>query len=147
MTRLMFAALCLTAIATGPVVAADNAILSGGSKSIGVGDRATFPVQTRSDRSTEFSASCDLESAGSAIVLFDGRHYIPLSEPAVGDVISFNGAGTRRFDLTGTFEANSGDAEISFFFANVPVAFCFGGGDCASVEEASPSVSVTCGQN
>jgi hypothetical protein len=64
----------------------------------------------------------------------------------VGDVINFNQPGTRRFELTGSFEASSSDASISFYFARVPVAFCFGGGDCATVGEGSGSIIVACGQ-
>jgi len=135
------AAVCLMVASASPVLAGDNAVMPGASFTIAVGERATFPVQTHSELSTEFSGWCELKSAGSASVVFDGRHYIPLSH-----VINFNGPGERRFEMTGTFEASSGAASISFFFSGVPVAFCFGGGDCASVGEGSGSVAVSCGQ-
>lgn len=123
-----------------------NATMSSADHTIALHERATFPITTRSDQSTEFSGWCELTSGGSASVIVDGRHYVPLSEPAIGDVITFNGAGKRRFEMTGTFQANGGDAELSFYFASVPVAFCFGGGDCASVENGSNAVAVSCGQ-
>ncbi|PCJ69224.1 MAG: hypothetical protein COA62_11370 [Rhodobiaceae bacterium] len=138
---------CLLIASVVPASAANNATMAGGRQTIALGDRATFPVQTSKQQSTDFSGWCELTAAGSASVVFDGRHYIPLSEPAVGDVINFNGPGVRRFEMSGTFEASSGNASISFYFANVPVAFCFGGGDCATVGEGSGSVIVECGQN
>ncbi len=145
--RHSIAAACLMIASVGPVSAADTATMTGGSHTIALGERATFSIQTRADQSTEFSGWCELTSAGSASVVFDGRHYIPLSEPAVGDVINFNGPGVRRFEMAGTFEASLGEANISFYFANVPVAFCFGGGDCATVSESAGSVVAECGQN
>jgi hypothetical protein len=142
----LIVSLCI-GFAPTPAFADNRATMSGGEYSIGLNERATFPVQTSSDQSTEFSGWCELSASGSASVVVDGRHYIPLSEPAIGDVVTFNGAGTRRFEMTGTFQANAGDAEISFYFASVPVAFCFGGGDCASVEEGSGAIAVSCGQH
>lgn len=126
---------------------AENARLSGGSQSISLGDRASFPVMTRPDRSTEFTGWCELVAHGAASIVFDGRHYIPLSEPAVGDMINFNAGQTRRFEMTGTFEANDGAADLSFYYANVPSSFCFAGADCSTVSEGSESVTVSCGQN
>ncbi|MEQ9517831.1 MAG: hypothetical protein RLN89_00180 [Parvibaculum sp.] len=128
-------------------MASETATMTGATYVIGVGERASFPVRSASDQSSEFVGWCELKTAGSASIVFDARHYVPLSEPAVGDVINFNGPGERRFEMTGTFEANDGASEMSFFFANVPVAFCFGGGDCASVGEGSATISVSCGQN
>ena len=145
--RSVIAAVCLLVASVVPVLAASNATMAGGRQTIALGERATFPIQVSKEQSTEFSGWCELTSAGSASVVFDGRHYIPLSEPAVGDVINFNGPSVRRFEMSGTFEASSGDASISFFFANVPVAFCFGGGDCATVGESSGSIVAECGQN
>lgn len=131
---------------SAPVFAENRASIAGGSQTIALHERASFPVSTRSDQSTDFSGWCELQAAGSASVVVDGRHYVPLSEPAIGDVVTFNGPGKRRFEMTGTFQANAGDAEISFYFASVPVAFCFGGGDCASVAEGSSAIAVSCGQ-
>jgi len=140
-----------TALVTGMLVSThvygqSLATMSNADHTISLHERATFPVATRTDQSTEFSGWCELASGGSASVIVDGRHYVPLSEPAIGDVVTFNGAGKRRFEMTGTFQANRGDAEISFYFASVPVAFCFGGGDCASVESGSNAIIVSCGQ-
>lgn len=126
--------------------AATVATMQTDTQTISIGERASFPVKSSASGSSEFSGWCELKTGGAASVVFDGRHYIPLSEPAVGDVINFNGPGERRFEMTGTFEANDGASEISFFFSNVPVAFCFGGGDCATVSEASAAVTVSCGQ-
>lgn len=126
--------------------ALETATMQDATHTISVGERARFPVMSRSDQSSEFSGWCVLKTKGAASIVFDGRHYIPLSPPAVGDVINFSTPGERRFEMTGTFEANDGASEISFFFSGVPVAFCFGGGDCASVSEGSSSVSVACGQ-
>ncbi len=129
-----------------PVLASEQATLEGGTQTIGLGERASFPVAASGAGSTEFSGWCEVKAAGAASVVFDARDYIPLSEPAVGDVINFPGSGTRRFEMTGTFQQSTGNSYIGFFFSGVPAAFCFGGGACSSVEEGSASITASCGQ-
>jgi len=126
--------------------AAEQATMTGGTQTIGLGERASFPVEADGATSTEFVGWCELEAGGAASVVFDARDYIPLSEPAVGDVINFPRRGKRRFEMTGTFQASAGNSYIGFFFSGVPASFCFGSGACSTVEEGSAGVTATCGQ-
>jgi len=127
-------------------VAAEQATMNGGTQTIGLGERASFPVEANGASSTEFAGWCEVEASGAASIVFDARDYIPLSEPAVGDVINFPRHGKRRFEMTGTFQASAGNSYIGFFFSGVPASFCFGGGECSTVEEGSAGVTATCGQ-
>jgi hypothetical protein len=127
-------------------IASEQAVMTGGTKTIGLGERASFPVQANGASSTEFAGWCELEASGAASVVFDARDYIPLSEPAVGDVINFPRRGKRRFEMTGTFQKSAGNSYIGFFFSGVPAAFCFGSGACSTVEEGSAGITATCGQ-
>jgi len=120
--------------------------MTGGTQTIGLGERASFPVEADGASSTEFAGWCEIEASGAASVVFDARDYIPLSEPAVGDVINFPRRGKRRFEMTGTFQASAGNSYIGFFFSGVPASFCFGSGACSTVEEGSAGVTATCGQ-
>lgn len=126
--------------------ASEQARLEGGTQTIGLGERASFPVAASSTGSSEFSGWCEVKASGAASVVFDARDYIPLSEPAVGDVINFPRPDTRRFEMTGTFQKSTGNSYIGFYFSGVPAAFCFGGGACSSVEEGSASITASCGQ-
>ncbi len=131
---------------TSPGIASEQATLEGGTQTIALGERASFPVAASGAGSTEFSGWCEVKATGAASVVFDARDYIPLSEPAVGDVINFPSGGTRRFEMTGTFQKSAGNSYIGFFFSGVPAAFCFGGGACSTVEEGSASITASCGQ-
>lgn len=117
----------------------------GGDQEIGLHERASFPVQTSTSQTSEFTAWCEVSSlGGSATVMFDGEGYVPLSDPNVGDMIMLNGGETRRFELAGTFEAG-GEGEVAFYFANIPAGFCFPGQQCAKVEDGGEKVRVKCG--
>ncbi len=128
------------------VMASEQAKLEGGTQTIGLGERASFPVAASSSGSTEFAGWCEVKSTGAASVVFDARDYIPLSEPTVGDVINFPRRGTKRFEMTGTFQQSAGNSYIGFFFSGVPAAFCFGSGACSTVEEGSAAITASCGQ-
>lgn len=129
-----------------PVLASERATIEGGTQTISLGERASFPVAASGSGSSEFSGWCEVRATGAASVVFDARDYIPLSEPAVGDVINFPRRGTRRFEMTGTFQKSAGNSYIGFFFSGVPAAFCFGSGACSNVDERSASITASCGQ-
>lgn len=132
---------------TGQAAFAVDAGFTGGEHEISLHERASFPVQTNTDQTSEFSAWCEITSlGGSASVMFDGEGYVPLSNPNVGDMIMLKGGVTQRFELTGTFEAVE-EGEIAFYFSNVPAGFCFPGQQCAKVEDGSEKVHVKCGGN
>ncbi len=140
----MAAGLILVALATGPATAA-TARIQGGKKLITQGEAAEFPVISSATESSDFQASCDVETGGRATLTFDGEHYIPLSEPAVGDTITLAPGEKRHFDLSGTIEANKGGAYIAFAFTGVPQAMCFPGEQCSGAAGAAPNVKVACG--
>lgn len=132
---------------SGQSAFAVDAVFTGGEKEITLHERASFPVQTNTGQTSEFSAWCEITSlGGSATVMFDGDGYVPLSDPNVGDMVMLQGGATRRFELTGTFEAGA-EGEIAFYFANIPAGFCFPGQQCAKVEDGSEKVHVKCGGN
>lgn len=126
---------------------ADSAMarLQGGAQSISLNETARFAIASSTMRSTELHASCDLQSAGgSASLIFDGEHYVPLSEPDVGANIAIDSKSPRHFDLTGTIQANKGDAYIAFYFASAPLAMCFPGMSCDDNEKTAAKITVTC---
>lgn len=134
-------------MATGQPAFAVDAGFAGGEQDITLHERASFPVQTNSGQTSEFTAWCEITSlGGSATVMFDGEGYVPLSDPNVGDMIMLQGGASRRFELTGTFEARE-EGEIAFYFSNIPAGFCFPGQQCAKVEDGSSKVHVKCGAN
>jgi len=134
-------------IGTTAAMAAGKATLKEGEHVIHVGETAEFPIQSSSDASTEFSAWCEVSTGGRASITFDGDHYIPMSDPAVGDVISFAPNETRRYDLAGSVEANRGDAYIAFAFTGVPQAVCFPGQQCEGAAAGAVEVKVKCANN
>ncbi|MBV1885584.1 MAG: hypothetical protein KUG61_00780 [Parvibaculaceae bacterium] len=139
----LFGAILL--MATGQSAFAMNAVFKGGEQDISLHERASFPVQTNSTQTSEFTAWCEVTSlGGSATVMFDGDGYVPLSDPNVGDMIMLQGGVTQRLELTGTFEANQ-QGEIAFYFSNIPAGFCFTGQNCAKVEDGGDKVNVKCG--
>lgn len=145
-TARMAAATFSLMLLASPALASEQATIEGGTQTIALGERASFPVAASGAGSTEFSGWCEVKATGAASVVFDARDYIPLSEPAVGDVINFPRRATRRFEMTGTFQKSAGNSYIGFYFLGVPAAFCFGSGACSTVEEGSASVTASCGQ-
>ncbi|MGB5092704.1 MAG: hypothetical protein WBN97_05275 [Parvibaculum sp.] len=119
--------------------------LQGATQTIALGETARFPIASSSTRSTELHARCDLVSGGgSASLIFDGDHYVPLSDPEVGAAIAIDSTTPRHFDLTGTIEANKGDAYIAFYFASAPQTMCFPGMSCDGKEKVAAKIDVTC---
>ena len=125
-------------------LASDAATLEAGEQVVQIGEAATFDVNSSSDASSDLQAWCEVSTSGRASLMFDAEHYIPLSEPSVGDVLSLSTGETRRFELHGTVEANRGDAYIAFAFTGVPTAMCFPGMQCDGATAGASSVKVTC---
>lgn len=123
------------------------ATLEAGEHLIVLGEAAEFAVQSAPDTSMDLQAWCEVTASGRASLTFDGEHYIPLSEPAVGDIISLSPGETRRFDLTGSVEANKGNAYIAFAFSDVPTAMCFPGQQCDGAAAGAQNVKVVCGNS
>lgn len=124
---------------------AATARIEEGEKTISKGQSAEFKVIAPRDTSSELAAWCEVSAGGAAKLTFDGEHYIPLSEPAVGDAVTLKSGETKRFELNGTVEKNRGDAYIAFIFADIPQAMCFPGMDCGSAAGGAESVKVVCG--
>ncbi|MDR3497781.1 MAG: hypothetical protein P4L72_00990 [Parvibaculum sp.] len=138
------AGFALAMLAAGPVAAGAPAKIEGGTKLIKQGETAQFPIVSSASESSDFHAACDVETGGRASLTFDGEHYIPLSEPAVGDIVTLAPGEARHYDLTGTVEANKGDAYIAFSFTGVPQAMCFPGEQCGGAAGGAQNVKVTC---
>ncbi|KAB7741634.1 hypothetical protein F2P47_04315 [Parvibaculum sedimenti] len=124
---------------------AEGARIEEGDKTISKGQSAEFKVIAPRDTSSELAAWCEVNAGGAAKLTFDGEHYIPLSEPAVGDAVTLKSGETKRFELNGTIEKNKGDAYIAFVFTDVPQAMCFPGMDCGGAAGGAESVKVVCG--
>ena len=127
--------------------AADKAVLESGVHVIGVGQSAEFAIKSSTEQSTELHAWCDVSAGGRATLTFDGDHYVPLSEPAVGDTITLNPNEKRRIDLQGTVEANDNNAYVAFIFSGVPTAMCFPGMQCDGATGGAHDVRVECGND
>lgn len=121
--------------------------LTAGEHVIHVGETAQFDIGSAQSTSSDLSAWCEVSAGGRATLTFDGEHYIPLSEPNVGDNITLSPGEVRRYDLTGTVEANKGDAYIAFYFSDVPAAMCFPGMQCDGASAGAVEVKVACGNN
>lgn len=134
-------------LAAGPVLAAEAAKLEGGEHIIRKGETAEFKITSNPGASTELHAWCKVSAGGSASLTFDGEHYIPLSEPTVGDIVTLSAGETRQYDLAGTVEANKGDAYVAFAFTDVPAAVCFPGMQCNGAAAGAQEVKVSCGNN
>ncbi len=138
--------LALLALALLPVVAdaVPRATIEEGSKVLSSGEAAQFKIASSPGSSSDLHAVCEVSSGGEASVTFDGEHYIPLSEPAVGDVLAFSAGTSVTYDLVGTVEKNRGDAYIAFVFTDVPTPMCFPGMNCGGAAAGAKSISVTC---
>jgi hypothetical protein len=130
-----------------PVLAAEPARIQGGEHILKVGEAAEFKITSNPKVSEELHAWCEVTAGGSASLMFDGDHYIPLSEPTVGDKVTLGAGETRRYELVGTVEANRGDAYIAFVFTDVPAAMCFPGMKCDGAAAGAQEVKVVCDNN
>lgn len=145
-----FGAIALCAgvlLVSTPSLASGKATLAAGEQIIHVGEVAQFAITSSATVSEDLNAWCEVTTGGRASLTFDGDHYIPLSEPSVGDVISFAPNESRRYELTGSVEANRGDAYIAFAFTGVPSAMCFPGQQCNGAAAGAQDVKVACGNN
>ncbi|MCE9649585.1 MAG: hypothetical protein K8R18_08185 [Parvibaculum sp.] len=133
--------------ATRQASAGEPASIEAGSHILKKGETAEFKIVSNSAASSELTASCDVEAGGSASLTFDGEHYIPLSEPTVGDIITLSAGEKRHYDLHGTVEANKGDAYVAFAFSDVPAAMCFPGMQCDGAAAGAQDVKVSCANN
>jgi hypothetical protein len=130
-----------------PALCAVPATLEAAEQVIQKGEVAEFKITSNKTTSSELHAWCEIAATGSASLTFDGDHYVPLSEPAVGDIVTLSAGETRRYRLDGSVEANRGDAYIAFAFTDVPAAMCFPGMQCNGTAAGAKSVKVTCGNN
>lgn len=143
----LVAAVAVAFVAAASFAEASTATLTPGEKVIKSGELAEFPLQSSPDTSTELSAWCEISTSGRASVMFDGEHYVPLSDPSVGDNIMLSPGESRRYELTGTVAANRGDSYIGFLFVDVPAAMCFPGMQCDGASAGAVEVKVACGNN
>lgn len=141
-------ALCASVLLlSSPSMASAAATLAKGEQVIKVGETAQFAITSPAGASADLHAWCEVTAGGRASLTFDGDHYIALSEPSVGDVISFAPNETRRYELEGSVEANRGDAYVAFAFTGVPSAMCFPGQQCEGAAAGAQDVKVACGNN
>lgn len=124
-----------------------TASLAGGQHLLHIGETAEFAIKSAASQSSELHAWCELSAGGPATVTFDGDHYVPLSEPAVGDIVTLAAGETRRIELQGTIEANDGGAYVAFAFTGVPTAMCFPGMQCDGAAKGAQDVKVLCGND
>jgi hypothetical protein len=138
---LLAALLCVAA----PAHAA-KATLEGGTVTLGEGESASFPISGAESGPADLSAQCEIGDVnGTASLTFDGEHYVPLSAPAVGDVLTLSGGETRNYNLVGVVDASGGgDAYIAFHFTGAPAPMCFPGMPCDGAEGKSGNVTVSC---
>jgi hypothetical protein len=127
--------------------ASPRASLAEGQYILQVGETAEFAIKSATSQSSDLHAWCELSAGGPATVTFDGDHYVPLSEPAVGDIVTLAAGQTRRIELQGTIEANDGSAYIAFAFTGVPAAMCFPGMKCDGATSGARDVKVRCGND
>ncbi len=135
--------LALALVAGGPASAAAVATLEGGTATIAEGETASFPIGGASNGPADLRARCEISDvSGTASLTFDGEHYVPLSDPAVGEVITLSRGDTRAYELVGV--ADGSDAYVAFHFTGAPAAMCFPGMNCDGAEGAAGSVTVSC---
>ena len=138
--------LTLAMLAAGAAPAnAETATRNGGTVTLTEGESATFSISGGDNGPANLSAQCEIsEVSGSASITFDGEYYVPLSEPAVGDVITLSRGDTRSYQLAGVVDSKGQDAYIAFRFGGAAAAMCFPGMDCSGAEGQSGSVTVSC---
>lgn len=143
--RAPLAALAMALLFAAPAHAA-TAALEGGTMTLGEGESASFPISGGENGPANLSAHCEIGDVnGTASLTFDGEHYVPLSAPAVGDVLTLSGGETLSYDLVGVVDASGGgDAYVAFHFTGAPAPMCFPGMPCNGAEGKSGNVTVTC---
>lgn len=126
--------------------AAAQARIEEGVKEVGPRDAARFKVDAPADQASEFAGRCTLTAVGGSVnVAVDGVHYVPLSAPAIGDVLTLQPGESRTYEMTGTFAPNErGVAEIAFIFNGSPAGFCFPGQQCAKAAEGATALRAEC---
>ncbi len=123
--------------------AARAATLEGGSITIQRGEQARFAI-AGSDVPTDLRADCTLSDVGgSASLIFDGEHYIAMSDLAVGETITLRRGEMREYHLAGVVDAATG-GYIAFNFTGAAAAMCFPGMACDGAGDGATSVTVTC---
>lgn len=119
------------------------ATLEGGSITIKRGEQAKFAI-VGSAVPSDLRADCTLSDiAGSASLMFDGEHYIAMSDLAVGETITLRRGETREYRLAGVADAAAG-GYIAFNFTGAAAAMCFPGMACDGAGDGATSVTVTC---
>lgn len=126
--------------------AAAQARIEEGVKEVGPRDAARFKIDAPADQASEFAGRCTLTAVGGSVnVAVDGVHYVPLSAPAIGDVLTLQPGESRTYEMTGTFAPNErGEAEIAFIFNGSPAGFCFPGQQCAKAAEGATALRAEC---
>lgn len=126
--------------------AAAQARIEEGVKEVGPRAAARFKIDAPADQASEFAGRCTLTAVGGSVnVAVDGVHYVPLSAPAIGDVLTLQPGESRTYEMTGTFAPNErGDAEIAFIFNGSPAGFCFPGQQCAKAAEGATALRAEC---
>jgi len=133
----LFAAVFLAATAQA-------ATLEGGSFTIRSGEQAKFPI-AGAGAPSDLHAQCTLSDvAGSASLVFDGEHYIAMSDLAVGETVTLTRGETREYRLSGVVDAPAGGAYIAFNFTGAAAAMCFPGMACDGAQDGAASVTVSC---
>lgn len=130
----------------GAQAAAAQARIEEGVKEVGPRDAARFKIDAPADQASEFAGRCTLTAIGGSVnVAVDGVHYVPLSAPAIGDVLTLQPGESRTYEMTGTFAPNErGEAEIAFIFNGSPAGFCFPGQQCAKAAEGATALHAEC---
>lgn len=131
--------------AAGAGAHAAEAKLEGGTVTLTQGESATFPISGGGNGPANLDAQCDISDvSGSASITFDGEYYVPLSSPAVGDVITLSRGDTRSYQLAGVVDSQGRDAYVAFRFGGAAAAMCFPGMDCSGAEGEAGSVTISC---
>ncbi len=116
----------------------------GGTVTLHEGETASFAIKGVPGGPADLHAECRISDvSGSASLTFDGEHYVPLSDPAVGETINLTGGETRDYKLMGVIDAEEG-AYVAFFFTGAPAAMCFPGMNCNGAEGEAGSVTLSC---
>lgn len=146
MRQFFMQALAGAALVAGLAGAAQAAAtIQGGTMTIQSGESAEFPISGGKSGPENLNAQCEISDvSGSASVTFDGEYYVPLSEPAVGDVITLSRGDTREYNLVGVVDSQGQDAYVAFRFGGAAAAMCFPGMDCSGAEAGAGSVTVSC---
>lgn len=144
-TALSCVALGAALLFAAPAFAA-KATLEDGTVTLSEGESAIFAISGGESGPADLAAQCEVgDVGGTASLTFDGEHYVPLSAPSVGDVLTLSGGENRSYDLVGVVDASGGgDAYVAFHFTGAPAPMCFPGMPCDGAEGKSGSVTVTC---